>query len=253
MASFGAKIKRRMRSAFNVLAFKFRERKYHSHLKYLLFGGGNELFIIFSGFSSTNIRTYNYVRTLKGVKCDRLYILDVWGYKGSYYLYENGSDTPRAETLSLINAILKKKKYKRVVTMGTSKGGTAAIYYGLEINATEILAGACQYNLGNYLCVPSRMQVFRGMLGNDAALKEKKSLNSVMPAQISKHAGSSSIIHLIYSKKEHTYEDDIVDLLDKLKECHYKVVEKEYDFTNHNDIGIYFKQYLSEYLKLYKR
>lgn len=215
-------------------------------------GGGksDSLFIVFSAFSSTNIRTYNYVRALKGAKCDRLYILDVWGYRGSYYLYENGSDEPYRETLSLIHSILRKKKYKKVVTMGTSKGGTAAIYYGLEINASEILAGACQYNLGNYLFSKEAFApILAGMVGSNAGQKEKDLLNSIMPLQLRKHAGGTSVIHLIYSKQEHTYEDDIVDLLKQLKESHYTVVKKIYDFNNHNDVGIYFKQYLSNYLK----
>ena len=55
---------------------------------------------------------------------------------------------------------------------------------------------------------------------------------------------SSPIIHLLYSKNEHTYQDDIIDLLDKLNECGYRVLEKQYDFSEHNDIGIYFKKYL---------
>lgn len=246
------RLKRRAASVLNLLSLKLREKRWNDRLKYLYLRGDSDvLFIVFSAFNSTNIRTYNYVRALKGAKCDRLYVLDVWGYRGSYYLYENGSDMPYRETLSLIQSVLGKKKYKKVVTMGTSKGGTAAIYYGLEINAAEILAGACQYNLGNYLFSKEAfVPTLVGMVGNNAGQREKDLLNSIMPLQLRKYAGGTSIIHLIYSKNEHTYEDDLVDLLKQLKECHYTVVEKVYEFTNHDDVGIYFKQYLSDYVKV---
>ena len=247
------RLKRRTASVLNLLLLKLREKRWRKRLKYIYLSKGGKcdsLFIVFSAFNSTNIRTYNYVRALKGAECDRLYILDVWGYRGSYYLYENGSDEPYRETLSLIHHILGKKKYKKVVTMGTSKGGTAAIYYGLEINATEILAGACQYNLGNYLFSKEAFApILAGMVGNNAGQREKDLLNSIMPLQLRKHAGGTSVIHLIYSKKEPTYEKHTVDLLKQLKECRYTVVEKEYEFANHDDVGIYFKQYLSDYMK----
>lgn len=57
---------------------------------------------MFSAFGSSDRRTYNYVRTLHGCKIDKLFILDPWGVKGSYNLYENGSDYPQNVTNSLI-------------------------------------------------------------------------------------------------------------------------------------------------------
>ena len=180
---------------------------------------------------------------------DKLYILDVWGYKGSYYLFENGTDVPRKDTLSLLNFIMSKKRYKQIVTLGTSKGGTAAIYYGLTIKASTIIAGACQYNLGNYLILPEHIEIFKGMMGEEAGTVEKDKLNSILPMLLERCSKETffTTIHLVYSKYEHTYEDDIVDLLKKLKECHYSVIEKEYDFLNHNDVGIYFKKYINDF------
>lgn len=47
-----------------------------------------------------------------------------------------------------------KQKNNLVVTIGSSKGGTCAILYGLMTNAEYIIAGACQYRIGSYLNCP---------------------------------------------------------------------------------------------------
>ena len=225
---------------------KLKEKSFGECLKYLYFSNTSDtLYIIFNGFQEGNVRLYNYVRALQKSKADRLYILDVWGYKGSYYLFENGSDTPCKNTLALLNHILQKGHYKHIYSIGSSKGGTAAIYFGLIINASVIIAGACQYNIGNYLTKPEHYEIFRAMMGVNAGNEEREKLNSIMPSHLQKYKDKSSpIIHLLYSKNEHTYQDDIIDLLDKLNECGYRVLEKQYDFSEHNDIGIYFKKYL---------
>ena len=36
---------------------------------------------------------YNYVRTLQNIKADKMFILDDFGHKGSYYWYENGDNS----------------------------------------------------------------------------------------------------------------------------------------------------------------
>jgi hypothetical protein len=83
--------------------------------------------IIFSGFNSDDTRLYNYVKSFMPLKCDRLYINDVFGYRGSYYWYENGDNNPEILTQELIENIITKKKYSNIYTAGSSKGGTCAI------------------------------------------------------------------------------------------------------------------------------
>lgn len=59
---------------------------------------------MFSGFGS-NVRKYNYMKTLKDSSIDKLFILDVWGYKGSYYWFEKGNDEPKQLVSRLIESI----------------------------------------------------------------------------------------------------------------------------------------------------
>lgn len=78
------------------------EKKYKGRVKYLFQQKQSKtLAIVFSGFAEKPV--YNYVRTLKNLKADKLFILDDFAYRGSYYWYTNGSDEP----LHLVDSLIK--------------------------------------------------------------------------------------------------------------------------------------------------
>ena len=82
------------------------------------------------------------------------------------------------------------------------------------------------------------------MIGDDVTDRRIDALNRIMPEAIRQNAGANTVIHIVYSKHEHTYEDDIVDLLQDLQNYQIRAVEKEEYFTNHNDVGYYFAPYV---------
>ena len=82
------------------------QKVFHGKQPYIhLRSGSDTLLIIFSGFSGTK-RTYNYIRSLMRVSCDKLYILDPYGIRGSYNWFENGENHPEMITQRLINQII---------------------------------------------------------------------------------------------------------------------------------------------------
>lgn len=88
--------------------FWIHERSWKGRLKYMYFRNhSNRLIVIFSGFPAGEKPLYNYMRTLKDVKADKLFILDDFGYKGSYYLLENGTERPRDLVQSLIEHVVR--------------------------------------------------------------------------------------------------------------------------------------------------
>lgn len=100
------------------------EHTWANKLKYLYFKHGSSiLVIIFSGLDDKNeIRKYNYVKGLRNIKTvDFLFLSDPYGYRGSYYWKELGSDSPYYETQSLIKQIVNGGRYSNIITMGTSK------------------------------------------------------------------------------------------------------------------------------------
>lgn len=226
------------------MSIKIKCRKFEKQLPYLYYKNGSQtLVIIFSAFTGEK-RKFNYVKGLRNTNIDRLYILDPWGYKGSYNLYENGFDSPDLITCKLINKVLRGGGYKRVFMAGSSKGGTCAIYFGLKFRAAKIIAGACQYNLGTYLHRPDHEKIFISMMGKNAGEDEAYKLNQVLPSCLEAHKGCNSEVHILYSKLELTYQRQIVDLLCKLKECNIKTIEIERPFEKHEDVGKYFLPYL---------
>lgn len=235
---------------FSLLKIKVQERKFECKLPYLYIKKNSDtLIIIFSAFTGEK-RRYNYIKGLDKTVYDRLYILDVFAYKGSYYLYENGSDMPERLTSLLIKKIIDSYNYKKIYTAGSSKGGTAAIYYGLKFNVEAIFSGACQYNLGYYLHRPDHELIFKSMMGYLADGDGEKGLavlQSVMPDIIEKNNESNTIVHLFYSKNELTYERQIIDLIKKLRENNIRVIEKVETFNNHEDVGYFFLPYLQSY------
>ena len=94
-----------VKKVLNGLFYKIVSRRYKGRLTYYFKSNKSDtLLIVFSAF--TPKPCYNYVKTLMGLKIDKLFILDDFGYKGSYYWYENGEDYPQKLTESLIASVV---------------------------------------------------------------------------------------------------------------------------------------------------
>lgn len=228
----------------NKVFFLLFTKRFKNRLSYYFrSNNSNTLIIVFSAFASKP--SYNYVKTLKDLNFDQLFILDDFGYKGSYYWYENGDDYPRTLTESLISKFINRGGYKRLITAGSSKGGTCAIYFGLKYHATHIFAGACQYLVGNYLYTECNREKFYGMMGRDNEEENRAILNNMVSNEIKKEKGNNDLhFHLLYSNKEHTYEDDIIPLIEDLKKYKMTYDEEICDFDDHSDVGKFFGPYL---------
>lgn len=97
------RISKALRFAKNKIRLSFKEKRY-GKLKYIYEqNGSDELIVVFSGFGTA--RKYNYMKTLAGAKIDKLFLLDNFGYRGSYYWFENGTDKPNQLVSRLIGQI----------------------------------------------------------------------------------------------------------------------------------------------------
>ncbi len=237
------------RKLLHKVYFFLYERKYAGRLRYVFRSNNSRrLVVVFSGFPTDNKPVYNYMRTLRNKKYDKLFILDDFGYKGSYYLYENGSDYVSKLVESLIHKFLIRGGYSNVIFVGSSKGGTAAIYYGLKFKVNAIYAGACQYYIGDYLRHPEFEPIFIGMTSKRYSEEMRLSLNEIIPQQVKKSANTDSIVHLLYSKDEHTYDEHIKGLISDLNKYNIPYTERIESFVNHADVGMYFSEYLKNEL-----
>lgn len=122
--------------------------------------------------------------------------------------------------------------------MGTSKGGTAALYYGLKNSVNQIVIGACQYRIGSY--VAAFPDIFKGMTSHEVNAKDVDEMDRIMPKMLRLAMKDSTTIHLIHSSSEPTYERDIKYLIKDLNESGVRWTEYECGFENHEEIGKHF-------------
>ena len=92
---------RKFAKVFFMTLLKLRTRKFSGRMEYLWIRKGyKHLIIVFSAFGDKPV--FNYLKSLNGVRADRLYILDDFAHKGSYYWFENGMPRPLELTNGLI-------------------------------------------------------------------------------------------------------------------------------------------------------
>lgn len=72
-------------------------------------------------------------------------------------------------------------------------------------------------------------------------------LNTVIEKQIESNINSNTVVYLLYSMDEHTYEDHIIHLIKKLDESKIKHIDQVENFPEHSMIGNYMKLLCSKF------
>jgi hypothetical protein len=245
------RIRRKIRHVALWTVFKIKQDKYRD-ITYVLHNecaASQYLIVVFSGFSKMGFPPrYNYMETLKSVDAMQLFILDNTGYNkaGSYYLGENGYFFVPEQICELISNIKQKHCKSKVIACGSSKGGSAAVYYGLKINAEAIIIGAPQYWIGTYLNTDTYKPVLEKMLGTTANEGIAR-LDDLLKNEIRKQAykDKKPIFYIHFSPGEHTYREHIADLIAELELNRYTCeLDNAYTYEEHSTVGQYFKEYL---------
>lgn len=209
--------------------------------------GSKDLIIVFSGIG---LSSFNYVKTLKHCPQDQLFIKDCWADGISYYWYEKGFNHPEKYTQSLIHQIVNGGGYEHIYTIGSSKGGTAALYFGLLNNVDVIYAGACQYYVGSYLGIDkivNQPEQWENFMGDKASKSRVEFIDKKIHDLIRNRNNTKTLIKLLYSTEEHTYPDHIKPLIADLDA--YGIVHEDeiLDFPKHSMVGVFFKESIKKY------
>lgn len=222
---------------YNALLITLQERTHKNGVKYIFKDNGSDkLLVVFSGIGGD----YNYRRSLANSSWDQLYIKDSWAEGLSYYLYEDGKNHPEELTSEFIEDFLCSHVYSTISSLGSSKGGAAAIYFGLKHKFDDIYSGACQYKVGNYIGIFHKEDgYYPKLMGSLPEELGIAILNDKYEKMVESCACCKTIIHLIYSTEEHTFTDDIEPLIHKLDECKIQHIDQVEKFTEHSMIGQY--------------
>lgn len=169
---------------------------------------------------------------------------------GSYNLFEDGGNYPEIATCGLLDLIMNNGQYERLTFVGSSKGGTCALYYGLKYQVDEIIAGACQFYIGDYVTKETDSNVYFRMMGRSVDNEGISCLNSVMENCISGFIGRLPHILILCSLQDSTYKNHIVPLMNCLHSNHISFEFVEAFYQRHSEVGHDFKKLLNERLLL---
>lgn len=201
----------------------------------------DKLIIVFSAFSKDDPK-YNYVKTLKTIDCNKLYILDDYGEKGCYYLGLDGNFDIETSVMSLISKIMSEKNitFNDVISVGPSKGGSAAIYYGFKYNFKEIIAGAPQYKIGSYLIDLSIKTYGKDIFGTLTEANRIKYDNLIRKVITSR---SRTKVSILTSEGDNQYIRLLKDIELVLKSNKVDFRIDKCDLNHHNEISKEFVDY----------
>lgn len=227
--------------------YKYKEEK----IKYLFYSNikSDKLIIVFSACTRTGIRArYNYVRTLRKIKANKLFILDDGGvdHRGTYYLGKYPDFNFEKATKKLIEVICKKMKPVKIIFVGSSKGGWAALNFGLEYDNSSIICGAPQYYIGTYLNNMNGKVTIKSIGCNTK--KSLKYVDYYLKNKINNKKNNIKI-YMQYSDNDPTYTEQIKYLIEDLKNKKYNLEEDVLDYKNHNDVSLYFPNYILRTMK----
>lgn len=227
----------------------FKGNKYK--VKYILDKADSDiLIVIFSSCTRKGIKArYNYRRTLSKFKVNKLFILDDWGVdkRGVYYLSKEGDFLIERDVKLLIDNIINQLNIKQKIFVGSSKGGYAALYFGIEYENSIIISGAPQYYLGKYLNTSENMHILKYIAGNCEKDSIEK-LDSILCNQIKINRDKNSDIYLHCSKNEHTYENHVKYLIEELIRNNINIYLDFKYYEEHSQVSIYYPLYLKDIL-----
>lgn len=215
------------------------------------------LIVVFSGFAPITAKSpyrYNYIRTLRQIDANKLFILDKEGPRGSYYLGKAMTFDFEKDVIALIEAMMKKLNidHQHVIMGGTSKGGSAALYYALKYKMGRAIVGAPQTKIANYiLSIKIENEgTAEYILGDRKNKANIQALNRLIYEQL--ETNNETRLSILSSEHDNQYSGHIIPFEEALKKIQrpYTLV-LDNDIKNHNDVAKFYPAFLvNKLLKL---
>lgn len=214
------------------------------------------LVVTFSGFNGKEEfgepAYYNYVRQLEDFDCHRLFILDNYEGIPVYYLGTECKLDYEASVIAIIERISNNLNIPKsnIITSGSSKGGTAALYFGTKYKYGHIISAGMQVKVGDYLFNLSsytRYVVLNKIAGGYDE-KARDYLNNYFLEVFKEVDSDTTNINIHIGKGDHHYDDHLKHLLNiyDAQNINYNLEVK--DYNEHSGLAIHFPPFLTEQL-----
>lgn len=215
--------------------------------------GRKRMAVVFSAIAEQGDFTYNYKASVDDVDISALYILDDFGDQGAYYYSDHGSLAPFRSVQNLIKNVASRHgiKLADVVTVGSSKGGAAALIHGLALPAGRIIAGAPQTRIGSFVKDP-HPNILEFMTGG-TSVKDVACLDDIIIGLLSAMSDSTRI-SIVVGAKDHHLRHHVEPLLARMAEFEgpapsVTIIPE----LTHKDIGPVYRFYLTANLEQWIR
>lgn len=168
------------------------------------------LLIIFSGFGWPKPVTYDFDgQALSNCRSNVLWIKDEFWDECTYYLCHRMDFSIEHAVISLIDSILNTLGLSRMqcTLLGGSKGGSAALYYGLKYDFKNIISSCPQFKVGSYALTgwPASAEHMQGSISQ----QNTDYLDSLIPELLYHDQQINRNIYLISSPDDEQYEHEI--------------------------------------------
>lgn len=252
---------RKIRKYYDYFVTKFkvlREQKVYKFqeisLKYIYKAKkqADVLVVVFSACTRPGLKArYNYVKTLDGLNCNRLYILDDFGYdqRGSYYLGHMPEFKELEATVSLVQKVMKDTKPRQVLFCGSCKGGYGALNIGSRFENSVMIVGEPTYRIATeFKLAEDLMRYWMG----DVTEENIEYVDKYLENQLRKNPYiSNQKVCFFYSEKDEYVTLHTNPLLQTLCEAGYDFEKEPAQFVAHADLGLYFPEYLKKKVRQY--
>src|SRR5699024_2527627 len=136
-----------------------------------------------------------------------------------------------------------------IISLGSSKGGSAALYFGIKYKFGAVFSGAFQTKIADLITLrrPESEKFLLGNLEDKDYAKRYNQLNSIMFNLLESPVLSN--LYLISSPNDWQYDIHVKPFIEKLKQlniAHDFYLSKE--MQNHSEISIYFPKYFKSKL-----
>jgi hypothetical protein len=168
------------------------------------------LLIVMSGFNVPDPTIYDFTQVLQHCDSHILWIKDDFAGLPAYYLCNQMSFAVEHGVSQLISGVMEFLKCSYVSIMGASKGGSAALYYGVKHNLNHIISICPQFLIGSYVAAGTHWEhVGRQMMG-EITEDNVGMLNHKLPHLLATAPRAAQHIYLFTSIADYQYESEIL-------------------------------------------
>ncbi|MFC7304269.1 Ig-like domain-containing protein [Streptomyces monticola] len=171
--------------------------------------GNRRLFVVFANFAAP--QDYGFSNgVLDELGANVLWIRDQFEGQRSYYLCKDMDFSLERSVQALIGNVMKALDLTPddCTLMGVSKGGSAALYFGLTYGYRDVIAIAPQFAVGTYVH-EIHPKVARFMTGGTPAPEAVRRLDALLPGTVRATAHKDTNVYLVSSVQDEQYTTQV--------------------------------------------